>query len=125
MRAEVSMPRSPTQAIAEMPNRSLTLLTWEATVLGSPVLPANTSTQMGTPSAVQTSPKTICGSSCLLSREWPRAASSQQCPVSQVEVRSYSTSVLPARCLRAKARSMVGCAWCNQSRARYRSSTWH
>ena len=88
MRAEVSMPRSPTQAMCAMPKRSRSLVTCAATVAGSPVLPANTSTASGQPCAVQISPKTICGSSRLPSREWPRAASSQRRPVSQVEVRS-------------------------------------
>ena len=39
----VSMPRSPTSTTRAIPNRSLILATWAATVLGSPVLPANTS----------------------------------------------------------------------------------
>ncbi len=112
------MPRSPTQAICPMPKRSLSLLTCAATVAGSAVLPLNTSTAIGQPAALHTKPKTICGSSRLPSRESPRAASSQQRPVSQVEVRSYSTSVEPARCARAKRRSMAGCASCSQSSAR-------
>lgn len=125
MRAEVSMPRSPTQAICSMPKRSFSLATWAATVAGSAVLPLNTSTAIGQPSAVQIRPNTICGSSRLPSRECPRAASSQQRPVSQVEVRSYSTSVEPTRCWRARRRSMAGCASCSQSSERYRSSTLH
>ena len=82
------MPRSPTQTMCSMPKRSRSLVTCAATVAGSAVLPGNTSTAIGQPSAVQIRPKTICGSSRLPSREWPRAASSQQRPVSQVEVRS-------------------------------------
>lgn len=88
MRALVSMPRSPTQATRAMPKRALSLLTCAATVAGSAVLPANTSTAIGTPCAVQIRPKTICASSRLPSRECPRAASAQQRPVSHIEVRS-------------------------------------
>ena len=92
---------------------------------GSAVLPLNRSTAIGQPWAVHTRPKTICGSSRLPSREWPRAANSQQRPVSQVEVRSYSTSVAPTRCWRARRRSMALCASCSQSSARYRSTARH
>ena len=63
------MPRSPTQAMCSMPKRSLSLATCAATVAGSAVLPLNTSTAIGQPSAVQIRPKTICGSSRLPSRE--------------------------------------------------------
>ena len=43
-RALVSIPRSPTNRPARWRNRSLSFCTWQATVLGSPVLPLNTST---------------------------------------------------------------------------------
>ena len=88
MRALVSMPRSPTQAIAELPKRSLSFVTCAPSVAGSAVLPLNTSTAIGQPAALQIRPKTICGSSRLPSREWPRAASGQQRRVIHVEVRS-------------------------------------
>ena len=55
-RAAVSMPRSPTSTTRVSPNRSLTLLTWVATVVGSPVLPSNTSMATGTPSLLVSSP---------------------------------------------------------------------
>jgi hypothetical protein len=63
MCAEVIMPRSPTQAMATMPRRSLSLANGAAAVAGSAVLPSKTSTAIGPPSALQIGPKTICGSS--------------------------------------------------------------
>jgi len=56
----------------------------------------NTSTAIGQPSALQISPKTICGSSRLPSRECPRAANSQQRPVSQVAYFSPSWTAFQA-----------------------------
>ena len=50
------MPRSPTSTTRLIPNRSLTLVTWAATVAGSPVLPANTSMATGMPSGEVSSP---------------------------------------------------------------------
>ncbi len=50
------MPRSPTSTTRVIPNRSVTLSTWLATVLGSPVLPAKTSIATGTPSLEVSSP---------------------------------------------------------------------
>jgi hypothetical protein len=50
------MPRSPTSTTFAIPNRSLTLVTWAATVFGSPVLPANTSIATGMPSGEVSSP---------------------------------------------------------------------
>ena len=44
------MPRSPTSTTRVIPNRSLTLVTWLATVMGSPALPAKTSMAAGMPS---------------------------------------------------------------------------
>ena len=55
-RAAVSMPRSPASTTRVMPNRSLTRVTWAATVFGSPVLPAKTSMATGTPSLLVSSP---------------------------------------------------------------------
>ena len=55
-RAAVSMPRSPTSTTLVIPNRSLTLVTWAATVAGSPVLPLNTSIATGMPSGEVSSP---------------------------------------------------------------------
>ena len=49
-RAAVSIPRSPASTTLVIPNRSLTLVTWLATVVGSPVFPANTSIATGMPS---------------------------------------------------------------------------
>ena len=56
MRALVSILRSPTTATWASPNRCLSFLTWLARVAGSPVLPLNTSTAAGTPSAVVSTP---------------------------------------------------------------------
>ena len=50
------MPRSPTSTTLVIPNRSLTLVTWLATVVGSPVFPANTSIATGMPSVLVSSP---------------------------------------------------------------------
>ena len=50
------MPRSPTSTTWVIPNRSLTLVTWLATVVGSPVLPWNTSMATGMPSLEVSSP---------------------------------------------------------------------
>ena len=50
------MPRSPASTTRVMPNRSLTRVTWAATVFGSPVLPAKTSIATGTPSSLVSSP---------------------------------------------------------------------
>ena len=55
-RAAVSMPRSPTSTTLVMANRSLTLVTWLFTVVGSPVLPLNTSIATGMPSGEVSSP---------------------------------------------------------------------
>ena len=56
MRAAVIIPRSPTSATWSMPKRERTRSTWDATVEGSPVLPAKTSTATGQPFAAQSSP---------------------------------------------------------------------
>ena len=56
MRALVSIPRSPTIATWARANRSFSLATWELTVVGSPVLPLNTSTATGMPSLEVSSP---------------------------------------------------------------------
>ena len=55
-RAAVSMPRSPASTTWLIANRSLTLVTWLATVAGSPVLPAKTSIATGMPSLLVSSP---------------------------------------------------------------------
>ena len=68
MRAEVSMPRSPTRTRRARPKRSRSLSTWVATVFGSLVLPSKTSTAMGQPSGEHSSPKTIWSLSFLPSR---------------------------------------------------------
>src|SRR5215467_12426124 len=44
IRAEVSMPRSPTSTTSARPNRFCSFSTWVATVLGSARLPSKTST---------------------------------------------------------------------------------
>src|SRR6201999_2259724 len=56
IRAEVSMPRSPTSTTRERPKRCLSLLTWLVSVAGSAVLPSNTSTATGSPSRVHSRP---------------------------------------------------------------------
>ena len=55
-RAAVSMPRSPTSTTLVIANRSLTLVTWLATVVGSPVFPAKTSIATGMPPGEVSSP---------------------------------------------------------------------
>ena len=50
------MPRSPTSATLVISNLSLSLSTWLATVVGSPVLPWNTSMATGMPSLLVSSP---------------------------------------------------------------------
>jgi hypothetical protein len=54
--AAVSIPRSPTSTTRVRANRFLSLLTWLATVFGSPVLPSNTSMATGTPPLEVSSP---------------------------------------------------------------------
>jgi len=56
MRAAVIMPRSPTSTRRSSLKRALSLATWLASVEGSPILPSNTSTATGQPSAVHMSP---------------------------------------------------------------------
>ena len=56
MRALVSMPRSPTRDTRVNPNRVLSLVIWAVRVLGSAVLPSNTSMATGTPAVVHSSP---------------------------------------------------------------------
>ena len=60
IRAVVIMPRSPTKATRPTPNRSRILVICAPSVIGSPRLPANTSTATGQPSSVHSSPNTIC-----------------------------------------------------------------
>jgi hypothetical protein len=68
IRALVIIPRSPTRTTRWRPKRRLSLATWAASVLGSPVSPSNTSTAIGQPSAAHNSPKTICSLPALPSR---------------------------------------------------------
>ena len=68
MRAVVSMPRWPTSAMRLMPKRWRMRCTCAATVAGSAVLPANTSTASGQPSAAHSGANTICCLPRLLSR---------------------------------------------------------
>jgi hypothetical protein len=56
MRALVSMPRSPTKHTRASPNRVLSLVIWVARVLGSAVLPSNTSIAIGIPAGEHSSP---------------------------------------------------------------------
>ena len=60
IRAVVIIPRSPTKATRPTPNRSRILAICAPSVIGSPRLPANTSTATGQPSSVHSSPNTIC-----------------------------------------------------------------
>src|SRR6516165_1590264 len=57
-----------------------TFCTCGASVVGSPVLPSNTSTATGHPSALHRSPKTICSLWPFPSRSWPNCASGQVRP---------------------------------------------
>ena len=88
MRASVNIPRSPTSTTLENPKRRLSLSTCAPTVAGSAVLPSNTSTATGRPSASHSSPNSICSLPRLPSREWPRRPSGQWRPSSHTEVRS-------------------------------------
>jgi hypothetical protein len=56
MRALVIMPRSPTSTTRDRPKRCLSLSIWVASVIGSAVLPSNTSTATGPPSAAHNKP---------------------------------------------------------------------
>src|SRR5215471_5765631 len=56
MRALVIMPRSPTSTTRDRPKRSLSLSICVANVIGSAVLPSNTSTATGQPSAAHNRP---------------------------------------------------------------------
>src|SRR5512134_2467418 len=78
--APVIMPRSPTNTTRFRPKRFLSLSICVASVFGSPVSPAKTSTAPGQPSAAPSSPKTICGRSGRPSRLEPRCPSSQHRP---------------------------------------------
>ena len=80
MRAAVSIPRSPTSTTCCKPNRSRIFATWLVTVSGSTVEPSKTSTATGQPSAVHSSPKTICNVPFLPSRLYPCWASGQCVP---------------------------------------------
>ncbi len=53
------MPRSPTSTTRERPKRVLSLLTWAASVIGSAVLPSNTSMATGSPSRVHGDDTTV------------------------------------------------------------------
>jgi hypothetical protein len=85
---EVIMPRSPTRTMRLKPKRSLSLSTCVLSVVGSPVLPSNTSTATGQPVAEHSRPNTICSLPDFLSRLWPCLANGQVRPSNQVEVRS-------------------------------------
>ena len=56
--------------------------------LESEVFPGNTRTATGLPSGSVSSPYSTCKVPRLRSREYPRAASSQQCPSTQEDERS-------------------------------------
>ena len=70
MRADVSIPRSPTRTSSVRPKRVRSFSTWASTVAGSAVLPGNASTATGSPASVSR-PNSICGRSGRWSREWP------------------------------------------------------
>ena len=67
--ASVSIPRSPTSTTRESPKRWRSFATCAPTVLGSAVLPANTSTDTGHPSRAHNNPNSICSLPRLPSRE--------------------------------------------------------
>ena len=69
MRASVNIPRSPTNTTFENPKRRRSLSICAPTVAGSAVLPWNTSTATGRPSASHNSPNSICNLPRLPSRE--------------------------------------------------------
>jgi hypothetical protein len=68
IRAAVIMPRSPTSTTRLSWKRWRSFSIWAASVVGSAVLPSNTSTATGQPSAAHSRPKTICGLSRCPSR---------------------------------------------------------
>jgi hypothetical protein len=88
IRAVVSIPRSPTKISSFIPNLSRTTEIASAQDLESDVFPGNTRTATGLPSASVSSPYSICSVPRLRSREYPRAASSQQCPSTHDDDRS-------------------------------------
>ena len=119
------MPRSPTSTTFVIPDRSLTLATWAATVFGSPVLPANTSMATGMPAGEVSSPQTICSRPRTPSWAWPMAPSGQVRPSNAARETSYRTRVPPARCRAARPSSIGSCRPASQSIAAYRSSSSH
>jgi hypothetical protein len=52
----VIMPRSPTNTTRLIPKRNFILSIWDFSVVGSALLPSNTSIAIGSPSRVQSSP---------------------------------------------------------------------
>jgi hypothetical protein len=98
IRAVVIIPRSPTKVTSVRPNRSRTVVTAAMNAVGSPVLPANTSTPTGRPWGSAMMPYSICGLPRLPSRECPGLASGQAQPSSHELDRSNSTRPPGARC---------------------------
>ena len=116
------MPRSPTMTMSDNPKRSLTLVTAATNALGSPVLPANTSTATGRPSPSVINPYSIWDFPALRSLEYPRAASGQCVPSTHDEDRSNITVPPAARCRFASAFSIDAWRATSQSIASYTSS---
>src|SRR5674476_1175891 len=87
--------------------------------VGSAVLPGNTRTATGRPAGSVSSPYSIWGRPFLPSREYPRAASGQQRPVTQDDDRSNRASrsglAAPARWVRTSLDSMASWRPCSQS----------
>ena len=116
---------SPTQAMCSIPKR---LRAWHLRGHGRRIgrVARNTSTAIGSLRPCRSMPKTISRVVARLpSREWPRCGQCSSARSARSRLRSYSTSVAPARCAQAGRRSIAGCARCSQSSARYSSSTPH
>ena len=90
MRASVSIARSPTSTTRASPKRSLSFSICTPTVIGSTVLPWNTSTATGAPWASHNSPNSICSLERLPSREWPLLASGGRVAVGDgIDIHGY------------------------------------
>ena len=119
IRACVIIPRSPTKVTSVRPKRSRTAAVAAMNAVGSAVLPANTSTATGRPSASARIPYSICGLPRLPSRECPRAASGQAEPSIHELDRSNSAIrdgfAAGARCRAASLASIASCRCSSQS----------
>ena len=118
------MPRSPTSTTRVIPNRSLTLVTWLATVMGSPVSPAKTSMATGMPSRGQQAVDDLQPAPHPVLRVADgalRAGPALERGAGHV----IQDQGAAARCRAAGASSIFCCRACSQSIAAYRSSSSH